>query len=168
MRLTMLPVVVCCLVGPAVQASAQQKRAGTAHHAPRAVARGNTARRIRSVSRQQRSDLLRPRRAGRSRRRNGSAARTPSVSRCSRTITRIQLELFANLNIDRIVQGTTRAEIHAGLRTRSTSTFRRPCDRAAPTRSIFTTQATPRRGRPLRCPGIQEGPGRRPLDQHRE
>ena len=41
------------------------------------------------------------------RRRNSSAARTRSASRCSRTTTRIQLDLHAALNVDKILLGDT-------------------------------------------------------------
>src|SRR5688572_9862496 len=58
--------------------------------------------------------------------------------------TRIQLDLYANLAIDRIVLGTVPLKYTREI-TPCGSTFPRRCETAAPTRSSSTTRASPRR-----------------------
>ena len=93
------------------------------------------------------------------RRRSSSAARTRSASRCSQDDTRIQLDLYANLDVDKILLGGAGAEVRAraerGLRrlsrdarsagasTRSTSTT--PARRARPAGSAASRSARTRR-----------------------
>ena len=61
-------------------------------------ARGHSARRIRALSREQRSALLPSRHPRRSGQEDRVAARTASASGCSKDDSRIQLDLYANLD----------------------------------------------------------------------
>ena len=93
--------------GPAAFAGAGPRFPAGACSAEAADPRRYPARRVRALPGEQRSPLLPPRRPRRSRRRSRSPARTPSASRCSRTTRRIQLDLYANLNVDKILLGAT-------------------------------------------------------------
>ena len=71
--------------------------------------------------------------------------------------TRIQLELYANLTIDRVVLNTHRAEVHARAQHRL---HRLPGDAAVGTHlhHRFPLLRRPGRGRALRCARLQEDP----------
>ena len=82
-----------------------------------ADARRHPARRVRPLPRQQRPALLPPRRPRRSGRRSRSPARTRIRFRMLKDDTRIQLDLYANLDVDKILLGATPLKYERELNT---------------------------------------------------
>jgi aminopeptidase N len=117
MRLTMLPVVVCCLVGPAIQASAQQETKPAPPTTLRAPSRAELLRgeygRYRANNDLLYYDLdvrIDPEK-------KWISGRNTVRFKMLKDDNRIQLELYANLNIDRIMQGTRELEYTRDLNT---------------------------------------------------
>ena len=129
--------------------------------------RRDPARRIRPLSRQQRPAVITTSMSASIPRRSGSAARTPSASRCSRT-TRASSSICS-----RTSRSSASCMDKTELKyTRDINTvyidFPQTLETGRTYSIEFHYSGSPLEVGPVRCAGVQEGSGRRPLDQHRQ